>query len=62
MADIILLQVIFQILHNFFQNHQDIATVGWFTRFLWKNGYRKTIHTVKERYKQLKELDELDET
>lgn len=45
-------QVIYQILYQFFQDHQDLATVGWFAKFLWKNDFKKTVHTVNQRFKQ----------
>lgn len=49
--------MIYQLLYTYFQTHQEIATVGWFTKFLWKNNFRKTVHKVKERLKKLKEIE-----
>lgn len=54
---IFLFEVTYQLLYAYFQMHQEIATVGWFTKFLWKNGFRKTVHKVKDRLKQLEEIE-----
>lgn len=50
-------QVIYHILYQFFQDHQEKASVGWFTRFLWKNDFKKTVYKVNQRLKQLKKLE-----
>ncbi|KAG5681918.1 hypothetical protein PVAND_011322 [Polypedilum vanderplanki] len=54
-------EVIYQVLYHHFQQNQDIATVGWFTTFLWDNGFRQTVWEVKEYYKKLKKMDEDDD-
>lgn len=41
----------------YFQTHQEQANVGWFTRFLWKNQFLETVHNVKDRIKQLRQIE-----
>ena len=50
-------QVIFQILSNYLKDNQSYSTVGWLTTYLWNNGFRRTVWTVKEHYKELKRLE-----
>jgi len=50
-------EVIFQILSKYFKDHQNEATVGWLTTFLWNNRFRQTVFAVKESYKELKRLE-----
>lgn len=47
----------FQILSSYLKDSDDQKTVGWLITFLWRNGFKKTVWTVKEHYKKLKELD-----
>lgn len=50
-------QVVFQVLSKYLKDHQTYSTVGWLTSYLWDNGFRKTVWTVREHYKELKRLE-----
>jgi len=52
-----LFQVICQILMQFFRDNEELATIGWLITFLWRNGFKKSVWTVKEEWKKLDEAE-----
>lgn len=53
--------MIYQLLNTYFQTHQELATIGWFTSFLWKYNFKETVYNVKERLKELKQIEETND-